>query len=75
MGSADHAEASANLDVLERALDRLAPAERTVLWLHHYEELSLAEIGERLEIPPKTVKSRLFTARRALERALQAERR
>jgi RNA polymerase sigma-70 factor (ECF subfamily) len=75
MGSADHAEASANLDVLERALDRLAPAERTLLWLHHYEELSLAEIGERLEIPPKTVKSRLFTARRALERALQAERR
>ena len=75
VGSSDHAEEQARLDLLERALDRLAPGERTVLWLHHYEELSLAEIGERLEIPPKTVKSRLFTARRALERALQAERR
>jgi RNA polymerase sigma-70 factor (ECF subfamily) len=61
------------LDRLERALDRLTPPERTVLWLHHYEELSLAEIGARLRVPAKTVKSRLFTARRSLERALRAE--
>jgi RNA polymerase sigma-70 factor (ECF subfamily) len=75
IGSTDHAERTADLDLLERALDRLSPAEREVLWLHHYEDLSLAEIGERLEVSAKTVKSRLFTARRALERALQAERR
>ena len=70
---AGHEERAAALDRLERALDRLAPPERTVLWLHHYEGLSLNDVGARLGVPPKTVKSRLFTARRALERALQAE--
>ncbi len=68
-----HEGRTADLDRLERALDRLAPADRTVLWLHHYEDLSLAEIGARVGVPAKTVKSRLFTARRALERALQVE--
>jgi RNA polymerase sigma-70 factor, ECF subfamily len=68
-----HEDRTADLDRLERALDRLAADERTVLWLHHYEDLSLAEIGVRVGVPAKTVKSRLFTARRALERALQVE--
>ena len=75
LASADvgHEDRTAALDRLERALDRIAPADRTVLWLHHYEELSLDDIGSRLGVPAKTVKSRLFTARRALERALLAE--
>src|SRR5205085_11672575 len=68
-----HEERTLASDRLERALDRLAPHERAVLWLHHYEDLTLTEIGGRLGVPSKTVKSRLFTARRALERALQAE--
>ena len=72
--SADpHDQRTADLDRLERASERLAPMERTVLWLHHHEDLSLAEIGERMEVPAKTVKSRLFTARRSLERALEVE--
>ena len=61
------------IDRLDRAFERLSPAERTCLWLHHYEGLSLADIGQRLNVPAKTVKSRLFTARRALERELAAE--
>jgi RNA polymerase sigma-70 factor (ECF subfamily) len=68
-----HEDRTASLDRLERALDRIAPDERTILWLHHYEGLSLADVGDRLGIPPGTVKSRLFTARRALERALQVQ--
>ena len=64
---------TADLDRLERALERLSAAERTALWLHHYEGLSLADIGTRLGVRPGTVKSRLFTARRALERELQVE--
>ena len=72
-GEAGHDDRTAALDRLERALERLAPGERTVLWLHHYEGLSLADVGSRMGVPPKTVKSRLFTARRALERALEAE--
>ena len=62
-------------DMVSRALDRLPVAERALLVLHYYEELSLAEIAARLGIPSKTVKSRLFTARRALERAVEGERR
>ncbi|MFL5672861.1 MAG: RNA polymerase sigma factor [Chloroflexota bacterium] len=70
-----HDQQTADLDVLGRAFDRLTDDERTVLWLHHYEELSLAEIADRLGTRTTTVKSRLFTARRALERAIEAEER
>lgn len=70
-----YAERSAETDLLARALDRLSLADRTLLALHHFEHLSLDEIGARLDIPAKTVKSRLFTARRSLERALEVERR
>ena len=66
---------AADADVLDRALNRLSVAERTLLALHHFEELSLEAIGRHLGIPTKTVKSRLFSARRALERALEVERR
>ncbi len=69
-----HDDRTADLDVLERALDRLSLADRTLLVLHHFEHLSLGEIGERLGVPSKTVKSRLFSARRSLERALEVER-
>lgn len=68
-----HDERTASTDRLERAFERLSEGERTCLWLHHYEGLSLADIGQRLQVAPKTVKSRLFTARRALERELAAE--
>jgi RNA polymerase sigma-70 factor, ECF subfamily len=72
---ASHDERTAEVDLVARALDRLTVTERTLLALHHYEGVSLEEIAQRLGIPAKTVKSRLFTARRALERALEGERR
>ena len=62
-------------DMVSRALDRVSVAERTILVLRYYEDLSLAEIAGQLGIPAKTAKSRLFTARRALERAVEGERR
>ena len=64
---------TAAADRLDRAIDRVSVAERTILALHHHDGLSLLELSERLGVPPKTCKSRLFTARRALERALAAE--
>jgi RNA polymerase sigma-70 factor (ECF subfamily) len=70
-----HDDRTAEIDLVDRALDRLSVANRTLLTLHHYEHLSLSEIGERVGIPGKTVKSRLFSARRLLERALEVERR
>jgi RNA polymerase sigma-70 factor, ECF subfamily len=63
------------IDAVERALDRLSRADRALLSLHHFEHLSLGEIGERLAIPSETVRYRLFSARRSLERAFEMERR
>jgi RNA polymerase sigma-70 factor (ECF subfamily) len=70
-----HDDRTADVEVIQRALDRLSAADRSLLALHHLEHLSLGDIGERLGVPAKTVKSRLFSARRSLERALTVERR
>jgi RNA polymerase sigma-70 factor (ECF subfamily) len=51
---------------LKKALLKLEPHYRTVIVLKHLEGFSYREIGELLEIPEKTVKSRLFTARQRL---------
>ena len=55
---------------LAEALDTLDPDRRAILAMHHLEGLSVADIATTLEVPVGTVKSRLFTARQALERAL-----
>ena len=68
----DHA---ADLDVLERAFDRLAPSERALLVLHHLDRRPLADIAAAFGIPEGTAKSRLHAARRSLGLALEAERR
>ena len=73
--SGAHAERAASLDVVERAWFRLSVAERTILALHHLEHRPVTEIATVLRIPEGTAKSRLFQARRSLDRALEAERR
>ncbi len=60
-------------DPINRAMDRLTVLHRTLLALHYYEGRSLAQIGAMVGLPERTVKSRLFNARRALERELEAE--
>jgi RNA polymerase sigma-70 factor (ECF subfamily) len=64
-----------DVDALDRALDRISVADRTLLVLHHFEHLSLEVIGERMGVSSKTVKSRMFSARRSLARAVEVERR
>lgn len=64
---------AASADALERAFERLSADERWVLVLHHLEHQPLAEIAAMLAIPVGTAKSRLFAARQALARALEAE--
>jgi RNA polymerase sigma-70 factor (ECF subfamily) len=56
--------------LLERALRTIRPQDRTLIVLKHFEGLSYREIGELLEVPEHTVKSRLFTARRRLREVL-----
>jgi len=43
---------------------------RTVLVLRHFADCSYRQIGEILEIPEKTVKSRLYTARQLMKERL-----
>jgi RNA polymerase sigma-70 factor (ECF subfamily) len=67
------ADLAASADAFDRAFERLTGDERALLVLRHRDELPVADMAERLGIPAGTVKSRLFAARRALERALARE--
>jgi RNA polymerase sigma-70 factor (ECF subfamily) len=55
---------------LEAAMSLLTPAHRAVILLRHFGECSYRDISETLEIPEKTVRSRLFDARRSLRSIL-----
>jgi hypothetical protein len=59
---------------LHRALGRLAPLHREVLFLHYVAKLSVDEVARQLRLPAGTVKSRLSRARRALAEQLGDER-
>jgi RNA polymerase sigma-70 factor (ECF subfamily) len=69
---AAHDVASDDRDLIERGFRLLSPDHRLVLVLHFYLDLSAAEIGTRLGIPPGTARSRLHYALAALRSALEA---
>jgi RNA polymerase sigma-70 factor (ECF subfamily) len=75
-GLAAHEDPMDGLEARERrgrvqaALDRLSGEHRDVVVLRHFGELSYEEIAEALEVPEKTVKSRLFSARKRLAELL-----
>ena len=58
-------------DRVGKALMRLNPDDRAVVVLKHFVSFSYQEIADVLEIPVKTVKSRLFEARERLRLALR----
>ena len=58
---------------LQRALMALAVDQRALVVLKHVQDFSYEQIAEILDCPVKTVKSRLFTARRALRDRLLAQ--
>jgi RNA polymerase sigma-70 factor (ECF subfamily) len=68
-------DAFADRDAIRRAFTRLDGTTRSLLVLHYVEGTPLAEIARTTGSPVGTVKWRLSNARRALERALEAERR
>lgn len=51
---------------VQRAIMELNADDRLVIILKHFQEFSYHDIGEILEIPEKTVKSRLYSARQRL---------
>lgn len=63
----------ADRDSISRAFDRLGANDRAILALHYVDGRPVAEIARTLAIPTGTVKWRLHRARRALERAMEAE--
>lgn len=63
----------ADRDLLDRAFQRLTPAQRAVFVLHHHSGFSVAEVAEIVGVPVGTVKSRLHHATRSLRAAIVAD--
>ena len=64
------AEGEQTLQAIEDALMHISPELRTVIVLRHITHLSYEEMAHALELPQKTVKSRLHTARERLREHL-----
>jgi len=62
-------DATQHLDIA-RAVARLSPHLRVVIFLHFFEDLTLKSIADELGIPEGTVKTRLSAALRRLGHAL-----
>lgn len=60
-------------DLMQRGLAKLSEDHRSVLVLHDLEELPQKDIAKILSIPVGTVKSRLFHARSAIRKFLEAQ--
>lgn len=58
------------LESLRRSVDALPEAKRAVMRMVHEEDMSIADVAERLGIPEGTVKSRLHYAIRRIAREL-----
>src|SRR3954449_6208608 len=69
----DELASLADRDEVERGFRRLPPEQRAILVLHHYLGLDSNEIGEVLDIPAGTARSRLHHAHRAMRAALEAD--
>ena len=63
----------AEREAFDRAFETLDGDARAILVLHHLEGTAVGDIAAVLGIPVGTAKSRLFTARRRLEDALERE--
>lgn len=73
--AAEDAEPAAPDGLLERLptlLERVSPASRAVLALHYLDGLTLDEVGDVLDLPAGTVKSRLSYGLAALRRLVPA---
>jgi RNA polymerase sigma factor (sigma-70 family) len=56
--------------ILERRIDELPVAFRTVFVMREVEDMTMQDIAECLSVPPATVRTRLFRARALLREAL-----
>ncbi|MBN2565818.1 MAG: sigma-70 family RNA polymerase sigma factor [Candidatus Eisenbacteria bacterium] len=68
--SVDHLARIERDELIQGALRALTPDHRVVVVLKYFLELSYKEISEIVELPEKTVKSRLYEGREHLREAL-----
>ncbi len=77
---ADHAvpspasltEAAEEAGQVQRSVDRLPERVKTVIQLHYFEGLSIAQIADRLRVTQGTVKAQLYDGRRKIRKELCA---
>ena len=60
-----------DVELVRKAIEKLAPHDREVLFLAYYEELPYEDIAKVLDIPVGTVKSRVFNAKAKLKRIIE----
>lgn len=65
------AEASLLQQYIDKALDELAPRERSAFVLRFYEDMTVPHIADTMAVAPGTVKSLLFRATRKMRDALR----
>jgi len=72
-GAFDAIAAAEAHEQIQAALLALTPEYREVVVLRHFADLSYEEIAEAIGVPEKTVKSRLFSARKRLAEILGSQ--
>lgn len=70
-GPEDEALRSDDARMLNQAIERLPDKYKSVLILYYTQELSYADISQALDIPVKTVETRLYRARKRLRDLLE----
>lgn len=68
-----YVERRAQADVLRGCINKLSPAHRAIVDLVYYQEYSVSEAARILSVPPNTVKTRMFYARKKLSGILEVQ--
>jgi RNA polymerase sigma-70 factor, ECF subfamily len=58
--------------ILQRCLEALSPEHREIIDLVYYQEMTIKQIADLLQIPENTVKTRMFYARKRLAALVEA---
>lgn len=72
LGPAEHVQHAEFSQLIDELLGEVPEDQRQTFTLHHFSELSLAEVAEIMEVPVATSKSRLRLAREKLAEKLRA---
>jgi len=66
-----HVENKQNAEVLAKAIEKLNPKYKEVLYLYYYKELSREEVAQELGIPPRRVSERVNYAQKLLKKTMK----